>query len=146
MKVILLQDVKGLGKKLDVKDVSDGYAKNALLPKNLAKAATPEDIENLDAQKALQLKRLKEEKEKLLKLSGELNKKELKFLVKTGAKKEVFGSVTADMIKIALRKEGIETDKINLVKPLRELGEHEVEIALGMGVSGKVKVILLRQI
>ena len=145
MKIILLQDVKGLGKKLDVKDVSDGYAKNALLPKNLAKAATPEDIKNLDAQKALQLKRAKEEKEKLLKLAGELGKKELKFLVKTGGKKEVFGSVTADMIKMALRKEGIEADKINLVKPLRELGEHEVEVALGMSVSGKVKVTLLPQ-
>lgn len=145
MKVILLADVRGLGKKWDVKDVSDGYAKNALIPKNLAKAATPEDIKNLDAQKALQLKRAKEEREKLLKLAGELRKKELKFLVKTGEKKEVFGSVTGDMIKIALRKEGIEADKINLAKPIRELGEHEVEIALGMGVSGKVKAILLPQ-
>lgn len=145
MKVILLQDVRSLGKKFEVKEVSDGYGKNVLLAKGLAKLATPEEVKKLGDQRAAQNKAAQEQKARFLKIKEELEKKELAFQVKTGVKNEVFGSVNADAIKIALREQGIEAEKINLPKPLKALGRFEVEVTLGMGISGKVSVKLLSQ-
>jgi large subunit ribosomal protein L9 len=145
MKIILLQQVKGVGKKFEVKEVSDGYAKNVLIPKGLAKIATPQEIQKLNEQKATWEKNAAEQKARFLQIKEDLRTKELSFPVKTGSKDEVFGSVGADVIKVALREQGIGVEKINLPKPLKALGRFEVEVILGMGVSAKVAVILLRQ-
>lgn len=145
MKIILLQQVKGVGKKFEVKEVSDGYAKNVLIPKGLAKIATPQEIQKLNEQKATWEKNAAEQKARFLQIKEDLRTKELSFPVKTGSKDEVFGSVGADAIKVALREQGIGVEKINLPKPLKALGRFEVEVILGMGVSAKVAVILLRQ-
>lgn len=145
MRVILLQDVRSLGKKFEIKEVADGYGKNVLLAKGVAKLATPEEVKNLEIQKTAQNKAIADQKARLLKLKDELGGKELSFPMKTGTKNEVFGSVGADAIKTALREQGIEADKINLPKALKALGSYDVEVMLGMGIIGTVKVILVAQ-
>lgn len=144
MRVILLVEVKGLGKKFEIKEVSDGYAKNVLIPKKLAQLATPQDIQKLAAQKALWEKQAAEEKIRLTGIKEDLHKKEIVFHVKTGAKNEVFGSVTTDMIKNALREQGIGVEKVLIPKALKTIGTHEVEVLLGMGVAGVVRITLTK--
>lgn len=139
MKVLLLQDVKKVGKKYDIKDVSDGYARNFLLAQKLA---VPADA------RALQLKAEVAKKEQLLlvqyqKAAEDLKKEILEFKVRSGSKGEVFGSVTAADIKKALEVKGFSDLEVKLDQSLRFLGEREVEIAFGKGITGTVKVKLL---
>ncbi len=141
MKVLLLQDVKKVGKKYDIKEVSDGYARNFLLAQKLA---VPADA------KALQLKAESEKKEQLLlvqyqKAAEDLKKEILEFKVRSGSKGEVFGSVTATDIKKALEQKGFSNLEVKLDQSLRFLGEREVEIVFGKGIAGTVKVKLLPQ-
>jgi len=141
MKVIFLQDVKDFGKKFDVKNVKDGYARNFLLPRNLAKIATSQAIKQLEAQKAAWGKQEIEAKNKLEALAKEISEKELHFTLKTGDKGEIFGSVTREDIKnkLSLSDSDIE---INLERPIKKLGSHQVEINLGKGVKTKIKIII----
>lgn len=99
MKVIFLKDVKNVGKKFDVKNVSDGYARNFLFSQGLAKIATEEAIKSLEAQKAAALKEEEKNKSGLIALAKNLESREFEFKVKTGEKGEVFGSVNKEDIK-----------------------------------------------
>ncbi len=143
MKVIFLKDIKGVGKKFDVKNVSDGYARNFLFPQNLAKATTEEVIKNIENQKKAALKEEEETKNELIVLAKNLENKEFEFKVKTGDKGEVFGSVTKNDIEKSIAVSG--GIEILLDKPIKKLGEHQVEVNLGKGVrvSLKIKVISL---
>jgi len=138
MKVIFLQDVKNVGKKFDVKNVSDGYARNFLFPQGLAKIATEETVKNLEAQKAATVKEEEKVKNELIALSKVLENKEFEFKVKTGEKGEVFGSVTKnDIEKSISAPEDIE---VLLDKPIKKLGEHRVEVNLGKGIKANLKI------
>lgn len=143
MKVIFLKDIKGVGKKFDVKNVSDGYARNFLFPQNLAKATTEEVIKNIENQKKAAIKEEEETKNELIVLAKNLENKEFEFKVKTGDKGEVFGSVTKNDIEKSIAVSG--GIEILLDKPIKKLGEHQVEVNLGKGVrvSLKIKVISL---
>ncbi len=143
MKVIFLKDIKGVGKKFDVKNVSDGYARNFLFPQNLAKATTEEVIKNIENQKKAAIKEEEETKNELIVLAKNLENKEFEFKVKTGDKGEVFGSVTKNDIEKSIAVSG--GIEIFLDKPIKKLGEHRVEVNLGKGVrvSLKIKVISL---
>lgn len=141
MKLILLQDIKGLGKKFDVKDVKDGYARNFLLPQKLAKIATEAAIKELESQKNKQEQEEKEIKTKLEELAKNLEGKEFKFELKTGKKREVFGSLSEADIKKVLSEKGIEAE-ILLEKPIKIIGEHQIKIDLGKGVKTTIKVII----
>ena len=143
MRVIFLKDVKNVGKKLDVKNVSDGYARNFLLPQGLAKIATEEAVKNLETQKIASVKEDEKIKNELIALAKNLENKEFEFKVKTGEKGEVFGSVTKNDIEKSISvSRSIEA---LLDKPIKKLGEHRVEINLGKGVKVnlKIKVISL---
>lgn len=138
MKVLLLRDVRGLGKKYDVKDVSDGYATNFLIAKKLATPATG---------KAEHARKEFEEKEKRLlerhkKLLDQFKNIALEFKVKVGDKKEVFGSIKKEDIKNAIKQIAEFDGEVILLQPLKTLGEHSVEINFGRGFRGQVKVIL----
>lgn len=142
MKVILLEDIRGLGKKNDIKDVSSGYARNFLLPKKIAEVATGAALKRatelklkMEAEYGRLVATLKEEAEKI---EGE----KLVFKVKTGEKDEVFGSVTARDIEHELAERGIPGAKAELKKPLKELGEHLIDINFGENIKAKVKVLL----
>ncbi len=149
MKIILLQDIKDLGKKFDVKIVKDGYGHNFLLPQNLAKIATAKTIKELETRKIAWQKEENEIKNKLETLSKELQTKEFHFMLKTGEKGEVFGSVAKSDIKTRIYTD-VKTDlhgylqniEINLDKPIKTLGSHQVEINLGKGVKTSIKLII----
>lgn len=151
MKVILLQDINRVGKKLEIKNVSDGYARNYLIPKGLAKIATDEVVKNIQVKIATEEKQKEETKKELENFAQQLDEKDFHFYPKVGDKKEVFGSVTKkDIEEIIIKKlpkkiYGKIKIEVNLPKPLKTLGEHEVEINLGPGIKKKIKVVLNQQ-
>ena len=137
MKVILLQDTKGLGKKLDIKDVSDGYARNFLIPKGLVKLASAQNLKELETQKAILAKKEEELKTQLTKLKKEIEKIEIEFKVAVGEKKQMFASIGGSDIKekiiekfssIEQFKEPLNYSEIILEKPIKKLGEHQVKL------------------
>lgn len=131
MKVVLLQDVKGVGRRMEIKDVSDGYARNFLLPKKLAKAADESGLKIKSEFDAKEQKLIAELKIQAERLSAE----PLVFKVKIGDKGEVFSGINKDQIKKALDDRGIRNAKINLAKPLKVLGKHQVEITFPRGIK-----------
>lgn len=139
MKVIFLKDVKGVGRIDEVKNVSDGYARNFLFPQNLAKAASSSAIKEAEHE----LAREHEEKEKVGSRMEALEERTksapIIFAVKTGKHGEVFGSVTKDDIKKALEKEGFTGAAVELEKPLKSIGTRAVSYKLE-GVSGTITV------
>ena len=145
MRVLLIKDVKNLGKAGEIKEVKDGYGQNFLIGKGLAKLATPQVIEEYKAQKAKEeaelqalLKRLEEEKKVLEDSVIKIEKK----LAPAGIKGSVGNSDIAKAIKEQL---GIEIDKkhINLKKALKSAGEHEANIKLGHAIHALVKVEII---
>ena len=147
MKVIFLKDVKGQGKKNEIKEVSDGYAKNFLINKGLAVMVTPTSLKKLNQEKKenkekeeLNKKNANEIKDKLAKLS-------LKFKVKTGEHDRVFGSVSPKQIVTELKTKGFDIDKkmLKLSDNLACLGFHNVEIELYKGIIGIIKVELVKE-
>ncbi len=150
MKVILLQDIKGLARKFDVKEIKDGYARNFLIPKGLVKIATEQTVKELETQKFAWSKEEQEIKNKLETLAKDLAGQEFKFALKTGKKGEVFGSVSKDDIKTRIYADidadlrgYLEDIEVNLERPIKKLGEHQVEINLGKGVKVNIKVSVL---
>lgn len=149
MKVILLQDIKGVGKKNEIKDVKDGYARNFLLPKKMAIIATPNEIAIINRQKIIEDSELEKISLKLKELAREFEGKNFVFYLKTGAKNEVFGSVAKSDIAAAIKKalpnksEDIFRHlKIGLEKPVRSLGEHSVKINFGSEANSEIKIII----
>ncbi len=140
MKVILLQDVKGVGKKYEVKNVSDGYARNFLLLKKLAETATKENLDRLEKQRSAwttereaRVAQLKEEAKRIEALT-------LHFTLKAGEKGEAFGSVTESDIGKELEKSGFPKIKLELPKHIKTFGEHLIPADLGDGVKANLKV------
>lgn len=135
MKVILLQDIRGIGKKGEVREVRDGYVRNFLIPKNLVKIATPETLKQfISEQGALKIKHDALRK-KLLEVSAKIQNTVFSFYLRTGEKGEVFGSVTKKDIEKALREKGILFEDIEIKNGhLKAVGDHEVEINFGEGI------------
>lgn len=144
MKVILLQDVPKLGKKNEVREVSDGYARNFLFAKNLAKPATPEALKILAKQKQSEEREKSEELQKYKASVDKLKSLVLGFKVKIGAKGRAFGSVTAAKIQEALGKQGIKVERswIALKESIKTGGEHSVEVRFPHNLVGKVKIVV----
>jgi large subunit ribosomal protein L9 len=147
MKVIFLDDVRNVGKKYDIKDVSDGYARNFLFPNKLAEAATPEAIKKLESMKAAHEKEEKETIAQLETVARKINETKIEFEVKTDKSGAVFGSVNKESILKALREHkliGTERIDIDLKYPIKELGEYVVAIDLRKGVVAKLGVIVMK--
>ena|SRR3989344_3795877 len=144
MKIILLQDIPKVGRKNEVKEVSDGYARNFLFARNLAKPATPENVKTLENQKVKEEREKSVEYQKYKILAERLKDIILNFKVKTGGKGRTFGSVTPLKIKEALKKQGIEVEKdwVLLKESIKTTGEHKVKIKLPQGSAGELKVIV----
>lgn len=147
MKVIFIKDVKGQGKKGDIKDVKDGYGNNFLIKNGYAVLYTKTSVERLNEEN-----RIKDEKEKeLIKESNELKlkleKMDLKIKVKTGKEDKVFGSVSTKQIVSELSKlnYNIDKKKIKLDNDLSTLGSHIVNIELHKQVIAKLKVTLVKE-
>jgi len=142
MKVILLEDIKSLGKKFDIKNVSDGYARNFLLPKKMVQIATPAALTKIKIQKESEEKNKAKQLDELKKIAKALENQELTFVLKVGDKDEVFGSINIDKIVETLNSKGfkIEKHQIKLNAPLKSLGEHLIEIKFDQEIETKIKV------
>ena len=142
MKVILLEDVRGSGKSGDVVNVSDGYARNMLIPRGLAVEATPQNVKQLEKKKEAIAKKFAENKAAALEMKKKLEEITIEVKTKAGKNGKVFGSVTSADIAEALQAQGFDVDKkkIQLDSPIKATGTTDVNVKLFTEVSGKVKV------
>jgi len=144
MKVILLQDVENIGKKYDIKEVKNGYAKNFLFQKGLVKAATKEAVIWVEMQKEIESKKSEEELKKIQEKASGIDGQEIIIPVKIGDKDQLFESVTSQKISEKLKELGFEVKKkqINLPEPIKELGEHPVNIKFDHNLEAEIRVII----
>ena len=143
MKVILLEDVKALGKKGQTVDVSDGYARNCILPKKLGVEANAKNLNDLKLQKAHEAKVAKEQLEEAQTLAKRIEELSVETSVKSGKDGRSFGSVSSKEIAAAFKEQhGIEIDKkkISLDEPIRTIGTSIVTVKLHREVSAKLTV------
>ncbi len=143
MKVILLEDVKSLGKKDEIVDVSDGYARNYVLPKKLGVEATPKNLNDLKLKKAHEDKVAAELLAQAKKLAGQMEEESITLSIKVGEGGKTFGSVSSKEIAEAMKSQlghSIEKKKIVLKEPIKSLGTHIVDIKLHTKVTAKMSV------
>ena len=142
MKVILLQDVKGKGKKGQMIEVSDGYARNFMLPKKMAIEATADAINTKNMNDKATAERIAKEKAAALELSNKLRTMTLVVTAKGGGQGRLFGAVTNAEISAALEKQGIKLDKrkIVLAENIKNVGTYTVTCKLGYEISAPLSV------
>ena len=143
MKVVLLQDVKSIGKKGELVNVSDGYARNFLLPRKLAKEATAQAMNELKNAEAAREYKIKTETENAQKNAGALSGKTLKIYAKPGQAGRIFGSVTAKEIAEEIKKQfGIEVDKRKVVLPMdiKAFGTYNFDVKFYGGITASMSV------
>ena len=146
MKVILKADIKGVGKKNEVINASDGYARNFLFPKNLAVEANAENMSKLKAQESSKKFQKDVEREEAKKLAEKLGKIMVTIKVKAGENGKIFGGVSSKEIADNLEKEHklkIDKKKILLKETIKTLGTHMIEVKLFDGVNGTIKVNII---
>ncbi len=143
MKIILLQDVEGLGKAGDLKDVANGYARNYLLPRKLAAAATPSLLANQQQRIAAEQRRLEKQAEQNRQQAERLSQVTLTFKARVGRQGRLYGSITSQDIAAGLRElEGITIDRrmIDLPSPIRTTGTFTVPIKIAQKLEPKITV------
>lgn len=143
MKVILKQDIKGVGKKDQIINANDGYARNFLFPKNLAVPADKGNMTNLQSKQSSEQHRKNLEKEAAIEAKKKIEEISLKIQVKSGENGKVFGSVTSKEIGENLDKQykiKVDKKKILLQEPIKNIGTFNIEIKLYDGVNAKLKI------
>lgn len=147
MRVILLQDVENLGKKYEIKEVKDGYARNFLIPKGLAKKAEKEALLWLETQKEAEIQKAEEELKKAQGLASAIDGQEVIIPVKIGEEGQLFESITSQKIFEKLKELGFEIKKIqlDLEEPIKELGEFPVKIKFEHNLEAEIKVIVTKE-
>jgi large subunit ribosomal protein L9 len=147
MEVILKQDVPGLGKTGDVVKVADGYARNYLIPRKLAVIATEKAKKALERE--IRIQEVKREKEALeaRRMAEKLTNISCTVKARAGENDRLFGSVTASDIAEALKEQGVEVDRRNILleEPIKELGVFSVPVKLHQNVTAEVKVWVIRE-
>jgi len=148
MKVILKDNIKGVGKKNEVINASDGYARNFLFPKNLAVEATPENMQKLNSQNQAKQYRKDQEKEQAQEIAKKLEKITVEIKVQAGENGKIFGSVSSKEVAESLEKQykiAIDKKKIEIKEPIKVLGTRTIEARLFEGVIGKIKINVVSQ-
>ena len=146
MKVILTQDIKGVGKKDEVIDANDGYARNFLLPRKMAVEANSGNLSLLQGRKDSANFKKEQEKENALTLQDKLSKIMLKVKVKAGGNGKIFGSITSKEIATELKNQyniDVDKKKILLKDAIKEIGVFNIEIKLYEGIIGKLKIDII---
>ena len=145
MKIILKENVESLGNMGDTIKVSDGYARNYLIPKGLAIEASNKNIKSLDHEKRIIAKKTEEQRSKAESLVAELAKVTCTISRKVGEQDKLFGSVTSKDIEKNLRAQGMEIARKNIVieEPIRKLGKFTVKIKVHSGILGEGKVAVV---
>jgi large subunit ribosomal protein L9 len=145
MKVIFLQDVKGQGQAGEVKDVSDGYARNFLIPKGWAVEATKTRLKEIQERQEKQRKTQEKEKAEAAKLQQILEGQSITIKARTGGSDKLFGAVTAKEIADTIQerfKVNIDRKKIELTEPIKHVGEFPVKIKIYPSIQAEIKVIV----
>lgn len=145
MEVILLEDVKSLGKKGQIVKINDGYARNYVLPKKLGLEATPKNLNDLKLEKARQAKHEAEELQEAKDLAVKVEEKPVKLTMKTGEGGKTFGTISTKEIAIEAKKQlGLDIDKkkMKLDEPIKTLGTHIVTVKLHKEVTAKLTVVV----
>ena len=147
MKVILRQDHTQLGKMGDVVEVKPGYARNFLIPRNLAYEATASSLKMLEEEKKQNERRMAKEQKTAESVAEQLARISVTIKMKVGEDDKLFGSVTSQMIAESLVEKGVTLDKrmIEMEEPIKALGIYDVPVKLAAGVSGIVKVWVVRE-
>lgn len=143
MKVIYLQDVKGSGKKGEVKNVADGYARNMLIPKGLAVEATPDNLSKLAGQQSSAQHKIEVDKQNANEAAAKIKDKKLIIKAKAGSNDRLFGSVTSAHVADALKDQlGVTVDKKKIVlsSDIKNFGSYKATVKLYTGISQDVDV------
>lgn len=148
MKIILLKDIKNLGKEGEVKEVADGYARNFLLPKNLVKIATKKALEELEKEEELEAKKAEKELKAIQEIVSQVDGQEIGISMKLKENGEIYGSITPYKISRALKKKGFDVKKtqISLKEPIKKLGEYPVTVNFDHGLEAEAKVIVSEEV
>jgi large subunit ribosomal protein L9 len=144
VKVILLCDVKSIGKQNEILNVSDGYARNYLFPRKWAMEATPTAVKEVERKHALESRLEAERREEALKKGAALRGKEIRLTARCGEKGRLYGSITTQEIADGLKAQyGIEVDKRKIdCEPIRQTGEYEATVSVYAGTTSKMKVVV----
>jgi large subunit ribosomal protein L9 len=142
MKVILIEEIRGLGTRGDVVNVKDGYARNFLLPKNLAREATAGNLKSIEQERKKWALLSQKEKEVAQKAAESVKGTKVTIQKRVGENNQLFGSVTANEIADALEAKGVAVDKrrIELAHPIKSVGSHEVDVRLHREVTAHIVV------
>lgn len=147
MRVILLQDIEKLGKKYEVKEVKDGYARNFLIPKGLAKPAIKEALKWLEVQKEMEEKKAEKDLKEIQERATGIDGQEIIIPVQVGDAGQLFESIGTQKINEELQKLSIEIkrNQIILEKPIKELGEYPIKIKFAHNLEAEIKVIIVEE-
>ena len=142
MKVILTEEIRGLGTRGDIVTVKDGYARNYLLPKNLAREASAGNLKQIEHERRKWALLANQEKDAAQKAADKVKGARVQIEKRVGEHGHLFGSVTANEIADALAAKGIEVDKrrIELAQPIKSIGVHDVEVRLHRDVTAQIQV------
>jgi large subunit ribosomal protein L9 len=148
MKVILLQDVKSLGKRGDIKEVANGYARNFLIPQKLAQSASSGNLNSLEHEHRLQAERDAKTLAKAQEFAAELTEKQLVVPGKCGESGRLFGSITTTDLAKALAEQGVSVDKrkIELTETVKTLGQYEAIVKLHAEVHCKISFEVVKAV
>jgi large subunit ribosomal protein L9 len=147
MRVILLQDINKVGKKYEIKEVADGYARNFLIPKGLVKPATEDALKQLEIQKEIKEKKAEEELRKIQKIVSEVDGIEVLIPVKIGEKEQFFEKINSQKISEKLKEMGFEIKKsqIDLEQPIEKLGEFPIKVKFEHNLEAEIRVIVTEE-
>jgi large subunit ribosomal protein L9 len=144
MKVVLLQDIDKVGKKFEIKEVADGFAKNHLFPKKMAQIATENALAWAETQREIAAKTIEKELQEMQAKASSIDGQEIAINVSVGEQNQLFESITAQKIADKLKEIGFELDKkqISLEGPIKELGEYPVKINFPHNLEAEIKVTI----
>lgn len=147
MKVILLKNVDKVGKAGETKEVAEGYGRNFLIPRGLARLATVGFVAKVEAQKKAAAEKALNEEKKIKKIAKELLGVEIKIAAKVGEGGKLYGSVGIEEVAVELKKKGFEIEKnqIKMKKPIKDVGGHEIVVKLREGLNAKVLVRVVEE-
>lgn len=147
MKVILLKDIDKIGKKFEVKEVKNGYARNFLIPEGLAKLATKEALIWLETQREISEKKEEEKLKKFQDIASAIDGQEVIILVKVGEQDQLFESITNQKIAEKLKEAGfnIKKSQIDLPQPIKELGEFTAKVKFEHNLEAQIRVIVVKE-
>lgn len=148
MKIILIKDVKNLGREGEIKEVSDGYARNFLIPKGLATEATATKLKESQEKETREKKKKTRETEDARALKEKLDGQTVAIAVKTGGSDRLFGAVTAKEIADVINqkfKVNIDKKKIEMTDPIKHLGEYQVKLKIYPSIQAQLKIIVKAQ-